>query len=40
VLREKGTQRWVYAVDRIENPPLFERYNGREISDDELKELQ
>jgi uncharacterized protein YgiM (DUF1202 family) len=40
VLREKGTQRWLYAVDRIENPVLYERYNGREITDSELKTLQ
>lgn len=39
VLREKGTRRWIYAVDRIENPPLYERLNGREISDAELKKL-
>gem|GEM_PF-3214468 len=39
VLREKGPQRWTYAVDRLENPPLYERFNGREITDDELKAL-
>lgn len=39
VLREKGPQRWTYAVDRLENPTLYERLNGREITDDELKAL-
>jgi hypothetical protein len=39
VLREKGPQRWTYAVDRLENPTIYERYNGREITDDELKAL-
>jgi uncharacterized protein YraI len=39
VLREKGTQRWIYAVDRIENPALYERLNGREVTDADLKKL-
>lgn len=39
VLREKSPQHWAYAVDRLENPPIYERFNGREISDDELKAL-
>jgi len=39
VLREKTPQRWAYAVDRLENPTVYERFNGREISDDELEAL-
>lgn len=39
VLREKGTQRWSYAVDRIENPALYQEYNSREITDDELIQI-
>jgi hypothetical protein len=38
-LRETGVRRWRYAVDPIENPALYERYNGREIDDDTLKLL-
>ena len=40
VLREKGSQRWTYAVDRIENPIIYRSYNGREISDTKLKDLR
>lgn len=40
VLREKGTRRWLYAVDRIENPRLYERFNGQEVTDDELAQLR
>jgi hypothetical protein len=39
VLRETGNRRWRYAVDPIENPLLYERFNGREIDDDTLKAL-
>jgi hypothetical protein len=39
VLRGNGRKRWRYAVDRLENPVLFERLNGRDITDDELVEL-
>lgn len=39
VLREKNPQHWTYAVDRLENPTVYERFNGREIRDDELKAL-
>ncbi len=39
VLRETGSRRWRYAVDRIENPTVFERYNGREIDDRTLQSL-
>jgi uncharacterized protein YraI len=39
VLRETGAKKWRYAVDRIENPTLYERLNGREITDAELLQL-
>src|SRR5690606_27849060 len=39
ILRETGTKRWRYAVDRIENPTLFDRFNGREVSDADLERL-
>lgn len=39
VLRETGAGRWRYAVDRIENPAMFDRFNGKEITDDELVRL-
>jgi uncharacterized protein YgiM (DUF1202 family) len=39
VLRETGAGRWRYAVDRIENPTMYDRFNGKEISDDELVRL-
>lgn len=39
VLRETGTRRWRYAVDRIENPTMFDRFNGRQITDADLERL-
>lgn len=39
ILREVGNRRWRYAVDRMENPELFERYNTREIMTGELATL-
>jgi hypothetical protein len=39
VLRETGHRRWRYAVDPIENPPLYERFNGREIDEELLRVL-
>jgi len=39
VLREVGEQQWRYAVDPIENPVLYEQYNGKIISDDTLVTL-
>lgn len=39
VLREVGTRRWRYAVDRIEDPDLFERFNGRAITEAVLVRL-
>lgn len=39
VLREAGYRRWRYAVDRIENPALYERFNGRVVDEETLKSL-
>ena len=39
VLRETGNRRWRYAVDRVENPDLYDRYNGKEIKTGELASL-
>jgi hypothetical protein len=39
VLRETGNRRWRYAVDRIENPVMFDRFNGREVTDADLERL-
>ena len=39
VLRETGTQRWRYAVDRIENATMYDRFNGRQVSDTDLERL-
>ena len=39
LLRETGHRRWRYAVDPVENPTIFARYNGAEIDDDTLIEL-
>jgi uncharacterized protein YgiM (DUF1202 family) len=39
VLRETGAGRWRYAVDRIENAAIYDRFNGKEITDDELLRL-
>lgn len=39
VLREVGSGKWRYAVDRAANPTLFARYNGREITDQDLMRL-
>ncbi len=36
VLRQVGRARWRYTVDGDENPALYRRYNGREITDREL----
>lgn len=36
VLRETGKRWWRYAVDRLENPAMYERFNGREIDDSTL----
>jgi len=39
VLRETGNRRWRYAVDRMGNPDLYERYNNRQIMTGELATL-
>jgi hypothetical protein len=38
-LRETGSRRWRYAVDRIENPVMYDRFNGQELSDDDIERL-
>jgi len=39
VLRQTGARRWRYAVDPVANPTLYARFNGRELTDDELLTL-
>lgn len=39
VLRQTGNGRWRYAVDRLENAVLYQRYNGEIITDSELQKL-
>ena len=39
VLREVGRRCWRYAVDPIENPALYRRYNGQEIDETALARL-
>lgn len=39
ILRETGNRRWRYAVDRMENPDMYERYNNREVMTGELAAL-
>lgn len=39
VLRETGNRRWRYAVDRMENPDLYDRYNNKQIMTGELATL-
>jgi hypothetical protein len=39
VLREVGSRRWRYAVDRLENIPLYDRLNNREVDEETLKLL-
>ncbi|MFN8529423.1 MAG: hypothetical protein U0670_12485 [Anaerolineae bacterium] len=36
VLREAGTRRWRYAVDRSANPVLYDRYNNRVLDESQL----
>ncbi|MBL8163696.1 MAG: hypothetical protein JNJ61_17045, partial [Anaerolineae bacterium] len=33
VLRETGYRRWRYAVDPLDNPELYRRWNGQEIDE-------
>lgn len=37
ILREVGNDEWRYAVDPAENPELFERWNNRIVTSDQLK---
>lgn len=39
VLRQVGRGRWRYAVDGAANPALFERLNGRIVTETQLKEI-
>ncbi len=39
LLRQTRRGRWRYAVDRLENPTLYARYNARELSDTQLLTL-
>jgi hypothetical protein len=39
VLRETRRGRWRYAVDPLENPALYERWNGKEITEPEIVQL-
>jgi hypothetical protein len=40
VLREVGPRRWRYAIDRLENPALYQRFNSRVIDEDQLVRLR
>lgn len=39
VLREVGARRWRYAIDRLANPDLYRRYNGRVLDESTLESL-
>jgi hypothetical protein len=39
VLREVGHGQWRYAVDPLDNPPLYERYNNRTLDEHTLLTL-
>lgn len=39
VLREAGERRWRYAVDRLDNPALYNRLNGKVLDEQTLIEL-
>ena len=39
VLREMGDYRWRYAVDPVENPAIYQQYNGQEVDDETLAVL-
>lgn len=40
LLRAVGSRRWRYAVDRIENIRFYEQYNGKILTEDELRQLR
>lgn len=39
ILRETGTRRWRYAVDRLEDLRMYNQFNGREVTDSDLERL-
>jgi len=39
VLREVSSRRWRYAVDPMENPALYRRYNGQVVDEPTLVQL-
>lgn len=39
ILRNTDAGKWRYAVDRMENPAMYERYNNKEISETTLRQL-
>jgi hypothetical protein len=39
ILREMGNRRWRYAIDRMVNPVMHQRFNGLEFHDDDLQSL-
>lgn len=39
ILRETGTRRWRYAVDRLEDLRMYNQFNGREVTDNDLIRL-
>jgi uncharacterized protein YraI len=39
VLREAGDRRWRYAVDRLDNPQMYQALNGKLLLEDELRNL-
>jgi uncharacterized protein YgiM (DUF1202 family) len=40
VLREAGRHRWRYAVDPLENPPFYKRFNGKIVYEATLTALE
>jgi len=40
VLREAGERRWRYAVDRLDNPALYNRLNGKILDESTLLSLE
>ena len=39
VLRERGHNRWHYAVELNRNPEIYRRFNGKYLTDEELEAL-
>jgi uncharacterized protein YgiM (DUF1202 family) len=40
VLREAGDRRWRYAIDPIDNPALYERFNNKVLDEETLRKLE